>query len=85
MIEAEELMHNQLKHGADCTEGADRLLKMRMTLGELCRERTKLGDNELIQVKTTQRPVAPRSIYVRPIGMHPFTLRPKKQRLVPPS
>ena len=87
MFETEALMHNQLVYGADCSEAADRLLKMRVSLGELARERTRLGDSEPILVKNNfipQRPAVPRPVYVRPMGMHPFTMRPKKQRLVPP-
>ena len=48
MREAETIMREQINRDENCSFVAQELLKMRMVMGGLARERTTLGDNEPI-------------------------------------
>jgi hypothetical protein len=48
MREAEVIMREQINRDEDCSFVAHELLKMRIVMGGLARERTTLGDNEPI-------------------------------------
>ena len=50
MREAETIMREQINRDENCSFVAQELLKMRMVMGGLVRERTTLGDNEPIVV-----------------------------------
>src|SRR5437764_8950114 len=50
MHEAEAIMHEQINRDEDCSFVAQELVKMRMVMSGLVRERTMLGDNEPIVV-----------------------------------
>jgi hypothetical protein len=50
MREAEAIMHEQINRDENCSFVAQELLKMRMVMSGLVRERTTLGDNEPIVV-----------------------------------
>jgi hypothetical protein len=50
MMEAEAIMHGQVKRGEDCSFVAGDVLKMRAVMSLLVRERAQLGDNEPIIV-----------------------------------
>ncbi|WP_249148943.1 hypothetical protein [Bradyrhizobium manausense] len=76
MREAEVVMHEQIGRDEDCTLVAEEIIKMRVALSALARERSVLGDNEPILVRgffTARRS----SAAARP--------RIAKRRLVPPG
>ena len=50
MREAEAIMHEQINRDENCSFVAQELLKMRLVMSGLVRERTTLGDNEPIIV-----------------------------------
>jgi hypothetical protein len=51
MLEAEAIMHDQIKHDHDCSFVAEEILKMRSVMSILVEERAALGDREPILVK----------------------------------
>ncbi len=69
MLEAEAIMHEQIKRDEDCSFVAQEILKMRSVMSLLAKERIALGDDEPILVKSffiprrrpTRKPVAARS------------------------
>jgi hypothetical protein len=67
MREAEAIMHEQINRGENCSFVAQELLKMRMVMSGLVRERTTLGDNEPIVV------ARPREAWSRPRSEMRFT------------
>jgi hypothetical protein len=52
MREAEAIMHEQINRDEDCSFVAQELIKMRLVMSLLAKERTALGDNELILVNS---------------------------------
>jgi hypothetical protein len=68
MLEAEAAMHDQVAHDRDCTFVAEELLKMRVVMAELVREKESLGDREPILVNRHfgSRP-APKSVFAPPV------------------
>lgn len=52
MREAEAIMHEQIGRDEDCTFVAEEIIKMRVVLSGLVRERSALGDNEPILVRS---------------------------------
>jgi|SRR4051812_8669732 hypothetical protein len=52
MLEAEAIMHEQIKRDEDCSFVAQEILKMRAVMSLLVRERTTLGDHEPIIVNS---------------------------------
>jgi hypothetical protein len=74
MREAEAVMHEQVGRDQDCTQTAEEIMRMRVVLSDLVRERTALGDNE---------PILVRSLFIP--RRAPAAARPRvaKRRLVP--
>jgi len=70
MLEAEAIMHEQINRDEDCSFVAQEILKMRAVMSLLVKERTTLGDDEPILVKSfsiprrrpTRKPVAARPL-----------------------
>ena len=66
MREAEAIMHEQINRDEDCSFVAQEVIKMRLVMSGLVKERTALGDNEPILVNSffiprrrpTRKPVA---------------------------
>jgi hypothetical protein len=56
MREAEAIMREQINRDENCSFVAQELLKMRMVMSGLVRERTTLGDNEPIVVGRPKEP-----------------------------
>ncbi|MGY0574582.1 hypothetical protein ACTGJ9_028855 [Bradyrhizobium sp. RDM12] len=52
MREAEAIMHEQINRDEDCSFVAQELIKMRLVMSLLAKERTALGDNEPILVNS---------------------------------
>ena len=50
MFEAEAIVREQVNRDLDCSFVADEMLKMRVVMGLLAEERTRLGDREPILV-----------------------------------
>lgn len=75
MREAEAIMHEQINRDEDCTFVAEEVMKMRMVMSGLVRERSALGDTDPIVVASLfvprRRPTSPR------VGL-------ERRRLVPP-
>ena len=69
MREAEAIMHEQINRDEDCSFVAQEVIKMRLVMSGLVKERTALGDNEPILVNSffiprrrpTRKPVAARA------------------------
>ena len=72
MLEAEAIMRDQVNRDQDCSFVAGEILKMRMVMSVLVRERSMLGDREPIHVKSFFIPRrAPDNKPVRPLKRHP--------------
>ena len=56
MLEAEAIMHDQIKRDEDCTFVAGDILKMRAVMSLLVQERAQLGDSEPIIVNSNFHP-----------------------------
>jgi hypothetical protein len=68
MIEAEAVMHDQIARDQDCTFVAQELLKMRMVMSGLVREKEALGDYAPILVNNHFPPRrVPKLVFVRPV------------------
>jgi hypothetical protein len=65
MLEAEDVMHDQIRRDEECSEVAGQILTMRAEMARLVRERTVLGDREPISVSFSPRPPAPLTPVVR--------------------
>ena len=73
MLEAEAIMRDQIKRDENCAFVAGDILKMRMVMSVLVRERADLGDHEPILVNSffvPRRAPAPRAVAVRPVNRH---------------
>ncbi|WGR91591.1 hypothetical protein MTX26_14220 [Bradyrhizobium sp. ISRA443] len=65
MLEAEEIMREQIKRDEDCAFVAGDILRMRVVMSRLVEERTVLGDHEPILVSFASRqPRARKSVVV---------------------
>ncbi|WP_426419516.1 hypothetical protein [Bradyrhizobium genosp. A] len=71
---AEAIMHEQIGRDEDCTFVAEEIIKMRVVLSGLVRERSALGDNE---------PILVRSPFIRRRSRAVARSRVAKRRLVP--
>lgn len=71
MMEAEAVIREQIARDQDCTFVAQELLKMRVVMSGLVREKEALGDRTPILVSNhvTRRP-APKPVFVRPAKRH---------------
>jgi hypothetical protein len=69
MMEAEAVMRGQITRDQDCTYVAEELLKMRVVMAGLVREKEALGDPAPILVHVTSRPAA-KPLFVRPVKRH---------------
>jgi hypothetical protein len=73
MMEAQEIMRDQINRDANCAFVAGDILKMRTVMSVLVRERAVLGDNEPILVTkffVPRRAPAPRPVALRPANRH---------------
>jgi hypothetical protein len=71
MIEAEAIMREQISRDQDCSFVAEELLKMRMVMAGLVREKQDLGDRAPILVSSHAAPrAAPKLPFVRPVKRH---------------
>jgi hypothetical protein len=73
MLEAEAIMRDQINRDENCSFVAGEILKMRMVMSVLVRERGVLGDREPILVNSfffPRRAPAPRPVAVRPVNRH---------------
>ncbi|SCB54056.1 hypothetical protein GA0061098_102311 [Bradyrhizobium shewense] len=59
MREAETVVREQIKRDEDCTSTAEQLIKMRVVMSGLARERVRLGDNDPITVHSLFIPRRP--------------------------
>jgi hypothetical protein len=59
MLEAEDVMRDQIRRDEECSEVAGQILAMRAEMARLARERTILGDREPISVSFIPRRPAP--------------------------
>jgi hypothetical protein len=55
MLEAESVMHDQIRRDEECSEAAGKILTMRVEMGRLVRQRAVLGDREPISVSFIPR------------------------------
>ena len=76
MREAEAIMHEQIKRDENCGFVAREVMKMRIVMSELVRERTRLGDTDPIIVSAC---VIPRR---RPAGRRAGSGFPTRSELV---
>lgn len=65
MLEAEDVMRDQISRDDDCSDGAGQILAMRAEMARLVRERTILGDREPISVSFGPRRPVPLTAVVR--------------------
>jgi hypothetical protein len=83
MLEAEAIMHEQINRDEDCSFVAQEILKMRTVMSLLVKERTTLGDDEPILVKSffiprrrpTRKPVATLSVNYGSVARHSVAAR----------
>ena len=83
MLEAEAIMHEQINRDEDCSFVAQEILKMRAVMSVLVKERTALGDDEPILVKSffnprrrpTRKPVAALPLTFRSAPCHSVAAR----------
>ena len=83
MLEAEAIMHEQINRDEDCSFVAQEILKMRAVMSLLVKERTALGDDEPILVKSffiprrrpTRKPVATLSLSYGSASRHSVAAR----------
>lgn len=73
MRQAEAVMHEQIKRDEDCTDVAIEIMKMRAVMSGLAQERTRLGDNE---------PIIVRSFFIPRQPAQRAAVRPLKRKLV---
>jgi len=78
MLEAEDIMRDQINRDEECSEIAGEIMVMRAVLTQLVGERTRLGDREPILVNFA---FIPRRA---PAISRPAATRPVERRLVPP-
>jgi hypothetical protein len=71
MLEAEDVMRDQIRRDEECSGVAGQILTMRAEMARLLRERTILGDREPISVSFISR---------RPVPLTP-AVRSAKRRL----
>jgi hypothetical protein len=69
MLQAEDIMRDQINRDEECSEIAGEIMVMRAVLAQLVGERTRLGDREPILVNFAFRraPAAPRPAATRPV------------------
>jgi hypothetical protein len=65
MLEAEDVMHDQIRRDEECSKVAGQILTMRAEMARLVQERTILGDREPISVRFISRRPAPVAAVVR--------------------
>ena len=70
MLEAADVMNDQISRDHDCSDAAGRILAMRAEMARLVRERTILGDREPISVSFVPRLPVPLTPVVRPGKRH---------------
>jgi hypothetical protein len=74
MFEAEAIVREQVNRDLDCSFVADEMLKMRVVMGLLAEERTRLGDREPILVNSLfiprRAPATPRPVSTRTVKRH---------------
>jgi hypothetical protein len=66
MLEAEDVMRDQVRRDEECSEVAEQTLTMRAEMARLVRERTVLGDREPISVSFSPRRSTPVTTVARP-------------------
>jgi hypothetical protein len=66
MLEAEDVMHDQIRRDEECSEVARQILTLRAEMTALIRERAILGDREPISVSFSPRRTMPVTTGVRP-------------------
>jgi len=66
MLEAEDVMHDQIRRDEECSEVARQILTLRAEMTALIRERAILGDREPISVSFSPRRTRPVTTGVRP-------------------
>ena len=66
MLEAEDVMHDQIRRDEECSEVAGQILVMRAEMARLLRERTIFGDREPISVSFVPRRKVPVTAVARP-------------------
>jgi hypothetical protein len=74
MLEAENIMRDQINRDEECSEIAGEIMVMRAVLTQLVGERARLGDREPILVNCAfiprRAPAAPRTVSGRPVKRH---------------
>ena len=65
ILEAEDVMHDQVRRDEECSEVAGQILAMRAEMARLVRERTIHGDREPISVSFIPRRTEPVTAVVR--------------------
>ena len=83
MLEAEAIVREQINRDEDCSFVAQEILKMRSVMSLLVKERTALGDDEPILVKSffiprrrpTRKPVAVRPLNCGSVSRHSLAAR----------